>query len=314
MILVCELMWAEGIDILAAARPTIYDPQLGVRRGQLLVQASQAEAIVVRNLTQVDRALFQAAHQLRVVGRLGVGLDNIDLDAARKAGVRVVYAPGANAIATAEFTLGLCLALARRLPDAIASARAGCWERGALAGSELAGRVLGVLGLGRTGTLLARSARALGMDVWSHHPRRLPDDVEARHAGARLVGFEELLRNADFVSLHLPLTAETQGLIGTRQLALFRPDAYLINTARGGLVDEIALARALQEGWLAGAALDVRSAEPPDQPDPLAALPNVLLTPHIAGLTTESQRLTSTLVARDVLRVLQGRRPRWAAV
>jgi D-3-phosphoglycerate dehydrogenase len=306
LILVCELMWEEGLDLLRAEAPTLYDPDLGGRREHLLRRAADAEALIVRNATWVDRELLGAARRLKVVGRLGVGLDNIDLDAASRAGVRVVFAPGVNSVATAEFALGLCLSLARHIPAAGAAGAKGVWERRGLAGRELAGCVLGVLGLGRTGTQVARAARALGMEVWSHNPHRPLDDAEARHAGVRPVGFEELLRGADFVSLHLPLTAETRGLIGPRQLALFRPDAYLINTARGGLVDEPALARALREGWLAGAALDVRAIEPPPDPDPLAGVPNLLLTPHVAGLTEEAQRLTSTRVARDVLRVLRG--------
>jgi D-3-phosphoglycerate dehydrogenase len=309
LILVAEFMAEEGLRVLRSFRETRYEPDLWRQPVRLRVLASEAAALVVRNLTPVDGGLLAAAPRLQVVGRLGVGLDNIDLAAARRHGVAVVYAPGANAVATAEFTLTLCLALARRLIPAAAAAASGRWEREAFAGCELAGRVLGVLGLGRIGRLVARRARALGMDVWAYHPSRGADDPEVRELGVRLVEREQLFRSADFVSLHLPLTAETRHLVGQGELALMRPDAFLINTARGGLVDERALARALREGWIAGAALDVREGEPPPRPDPLEGVPNLILTPHVAGLSREALRLTSLAVADDVVRVLRGQRP-----
>jgi D-3-phosphoglycerate dehydrogenase len=313
-IVVAEWMWEEAVGVLDRAGRVHYDPELWRRPQALRAAIAGAEALVVRNQTRVDGELLAAAPRLRVVGRLGSGLDNVDSQAAAAAGVTVVYAPGANAVATAEFTLLLALSLARKLPVAAAAARAGKWARAELVGRDLAGAVLGVLGLGRVGTLVARRARALGMEVVTAHPRLQPDDPELRDVGARLLPLEGVLRSADVVTLHLPLRPDTYHLLGRRELALMKPGALLVNTARGGLIDEEALAQALAEGWIGGAALDVREQEPPPSPDPLAALPGVLLTPHVAGLSAESQRAACRRVAEDVVAVLAGRPARHALV
>lgn len=306
-VVVVEFMSPEGLAMLAQGAELEYDPSLCGAPARLRAAIARADGLIVRNGTRVDRDLLRAAPRLRVVGRLGAGLDNLDLLSLREMNIEAVYAPGVNAVATAEFTLTLALALARGFRPEWLDGRGPTWvERPSCAGIELAGRTLGLLGLGRVGQTVARKARALGMHILATQPGRAPDDPVVREVGARLVPLPELLRGADVISLHCPLTPETRGVIGRRELALVRPGALLINTARGGLVDETALAAALREGWLAGAALDVRASEPPKDPDPLAGVPGLIRTPHIAGLTQEAQRLTGTLVAREVLRVLAG--------
>lgn len=316
-IVVAELIWAEGLRILATAGPTRYDPDLWRRPDDLAAGLAGARALVVRNRTRVDAALLDAAPRLRVVGRLGAGLDNIDLAACRARGVGVVHAPGANAVSVAEMTIGLLLALARKIPGADASVRAGGWDREAFSGVELAGKDLGILGFGRIGRLVAERARAFGLRIATSHPRLTPGDPGLQRVGARLVGLEELLGAADALTVHLPLTPQTRGLLGRRELALMKPAAFLVQVGRGGVVDEAALADALEGGRLAGAALDVRESEPPAAGDPVAArlarLWNVILTPHVAGLTTESQRRVCVEVAQDVARVLAGEGPRHPA-
>lgn len=319
MIVVAELMWPEGLAVLAeggaaGAGAVRYDPDLHRRPEDLAAAlAGGARALVVRNRTRVDAALLKAAPRLRVVGRLGAGLDNVDVAACRRRGVEVVYAPDANAVSVAEMTLALVLALARRLPPADAHVRGGGWDREAFAGVELDGKTLGILGFGRVGRLVAERARAFGMALLTHHPRLAPDHPDLARLGVRLVPLADLLAGCDVLTVHLPLTAATRGLLDAAALARLRPGAFLVDVGRGGVVDEAALAGALEQGRLAGAALDVRAAEPPDPGDPVAArlarLPNVLLTPHVAGLTAEAQRRTCIGVARDVLRVLAGDPP-----
>ena len=316
-VVIAEFMAAEGLELLARGAQTRYDPGLGDDPPALAAALAGADGLIVRNRARVDARLLHAAPRLRAVGRLGSGLDNLDLPRLAAAGIEVVSAPGVNAGATAEFALCLALALARRLEPAWLGPRGPDFSgRAAYAGLELGGRTLGVVGLGRVGQALARKARALGMTALAAQPRREAADGTAREVGAELVPLPELLRRSDVLSLHTPLTAETRGLVGRRELALLRPTAVLINTARGGLIDEAALALALRERWLAGAALDVRDPEPPAQPDPLDGVPNLIRTPHVAGLTQEAQREASLVVAAGLLRVLrreEGRRGHAAA-
>lgn len=332
MIVVAEMMWPEGLAVLegggAGAEPGAgpggaagaggeavrYDPDLHRRPGDLAAAlAAGARALVVRNRTRVDARLLAAAPALRVVGRLGAGLDNVDVAACRRRGVEVVHAPDANAVSVAEMTLALVLALARRLAPADAHVRGGGWERQAFAGMELDGKTLGILGFGRIGRLVAGRARAFGMRLLTHHPRLSAGDPDLVRLGVELVPLDDLLAGCDVLTVHLPLTPATRNLLDAAALARLRPGAHLVNVGRGGVVDEAALADALEQGRLAGAALDVRASEPPGAGDPVAArlnrLPNVLLTPHVAGLTAEAQRRTCLQVARDVLRVLAGEPP-----
>lgn len=306
-VVVAEFMAPEGLQVLAGAGEVSYDPGLGERRAELCAACGDAEALIVRNRTRVDAELVGSAPRLRAVGRLGSGLDNLDTKTLRAAGVEVVVASGTNAVATAEFTLAMAPALARGWrADWLGDPGPDWTVRPTLGGFELCGRTLGLVGLGRVGQAVARRGRAMGLSVLAAHPGRRPDDPVIRDCGAELVPLSELLRRSDVVSLHAALVPETRGLIGRRELALVRPGAVVINTARGGLLDEAALAVALRDGWLAGAALDVRDPEPPPRPDPLDGLPGLIRTPHIAGLTAEAQRSTALQVAHEVVRILTG--------
>jgi D-3-phosphoglycerate dehydrogenase len=265
-------------------------------------ETEDARALIVRNRTRVDGALLDRLPRLEVVGRAGVGLDNIDLDACTAAGVVVTYAPGENADSTAEHTLALALAAAHRVAELDRSVRRGEWDR--RMGRELSGGVWGVVGFGRIGRRVAALAQGIGMTVLAADPA--VGAAEAVAEGADLVPLDRLLAQALVVSVHVPLVDGARGLIGARELALMRPEAVLVNSARGGVVDEAALAGALRDGRIAGAGLDVREQEPPPRPDPLATLENAVLTPHVAALTHEAQQRVLQRVARDVRAVLSG--------
>lgn len=302
-----------GVDRLEAFGATTYDSALWRDRARLLDLLSDCEALIVRNQTQVDAELLDHAPKLKVVGRLGVGLDNLDLEALRARGITVVTGGNANAISVAEYTLAAMLTLARRLPAADHHTKGGGWDRAAFgAGFELHGKTLGLIGLGDIGARVARRALAFGMRVVAHDPLITPHHFAAAELGVMLTPLDDLLGESDFISLHVPLLTTTHHLINTERLARMKPTAMLINTSRGGIVDEAALIEALRAGRLGGAALDVREHEPPEQPDPLAQFENVLLTPHIAGLTAESQARVCRAVAEDVLRALRGERPLFA--
>jgi D-3-phosphoglycerate dehydrogenase/(S)-sulfolactate dehydrogenase len=308
-IVISELMWPHGVGLLQAAGPSIYDETLWQDRARLRTLLADCVALVVRNQTRVDAELVQVAPALRVVGRLGVGLDNLDMPALRSRGITVVTGGNANSLSVAECTMAMILALARGLVQANASTHAGAWERQRFTGFEICGQTLGLLGLGDVGARVARRAGAFGMRLLAHDPVLTPSHMAVAEFGVTLVSLDTLFAQSDFVSLHLPLTASTRGLVSRERLALMKSSAFLINTSRGGVVDEDALAESLEARRLAGAALDVRDHEPPSSPDRLAALPNVLLTPHIAGLTHQSQDGICTSVAQDVLRVLAGQEP-----
>jgi len=311
-ILITEWMPA-AVDRLAAAGETSYDPTLWRDRPRLCELLTRCEALIVRNQTQVNAELLAHAPNLKVVGRLGVGLDNLDLRALRERGTVVVTGGQANAISVAEYTFGAMLALARKLPAADRSTKSGGWERATFGvGAELYGKTLGLVGLGDIGARVTKRAVAFGMRVIAHDPLITPLHFAPAEFGALLLSLDEVLCQSDFVSLHVPLLPATANLIDAGRLSLMKPTAVLINTSRGGIVDEAALAEALRAGRLGGAALDVRMHEPPGSDDPLAVLDNVLLTPHIAGLTAESQARVCAAVADDVLRVLRGSRPLFA--
>lgn len=265
-------------------------------RSELLERVRQCSGLIVRNYTVVDRELIEAAPSLRVVGRLGAGLDNLDLVALKERSIPVVHAPGLNARAVAEYVLGACFDLARRLAYSDRKVRSGAWERHA--GLELRGQHAGIIGLGATGAATAELLQAAGMSVAGYDPFLLPPPhVEA-------LGLAELLERSRFLTVHVPLNDATRGMLGPKELALLPPLAFVINAARGGIVDEIALLAALESGHLGGAALDVRYHEPPHQPDPFAARDDVLLTPHLAGLTEESIAAVARHVLSGVRRAL----------
>jgi (S)-sulfolactate dehydrogenase len=300
-IVICEFMDEPSVNALRERFHVVYDPALVDCGPELLAQLGDADALVVRNRTQVRGALLDAAPRLRVVGRLGVGLDNIDVPACQARAIEVIPATGANAQAVAEYVIGCGMLLLRGAYQATAAVAAGEWPRTALSdGRESAGKLLGLVGFGGIGQLAARLARALGMRTVAHDPL-LPADAPAwRDTGAERVPLDELLAQADVVSLHVPLTDATRGLMDASRIAAMKPGAVLVNTARGGIVDEAALAQALREGRLGGAALDVFEREPLAAGSPLAGVPNLILTPHIAGVTHESNQRVSSLIAARV--------------
>lgn len=288
----------EGVAVLREAPGLeVRDASGGDREG-LVDALSDASALIVRSSTTVDAALLEAAPRLEVVGRAGVGVDNIDLDAATRQGVAVLNAPGGNTSSTAELALALLLAVARRIPEADRAVRAGRWDRKALRGSQLRGRTLGIVGAGRIGSAVAQRARALGMELLVHDPYVSGDRIE--DLGAESVELEALFERSDVVTLHAPLTAATEGLVGPDELGLLGPDGYLVNAARGGLVDEEALAAALGGGQLAGAALDVYGQEPLSADSPLREAPNLVMTPHLGAATAEAKREVALEIAGSV--------------
>jgi D-3-phosphoglycerate dehydrogenase len=260
---------------------------------------------MVRNMTIVDREVIDAAPNLQVIGRIGVGLDNLDLRALSEHGIVVCYPPEENAVSVAEHVFAMLLSYARRIPGADASVREGKWERSRFIGFELAGKTMGILGLGRIGFRVAVRARAFGMRVLAYDPYMVAQHAAVTETGTELASLEEVLRQSDVVTCHLPLTDETRGLLDAERLGWMKPTAILINTSRGPAVKEADLLQALLENRLGGALLDVREKEPPGE-DPLHALPNVLLTPHIASWTEESLHRVISTVAADVDRVLSG--------
>jgi D-3-phosphoglycerate dehydrogenase len=263
----------------------------------LAAALADADALVVRSAVQVDDALMEFAPKLRVIGRAGVGVDNIDAEAATRRGIVVMNTPGANAVAVAELTLGLMLALARKVPTANASMHEGKWEKKSLQGAELRGKTLGILGLGRIGLEVARRAKGFGMEIIGSDP--FVSAAVARENGIRLVTLEELTAGADYLTLHVGLTPQTTGVINAKSLAAMKKGVRIINCARGELIDDAALVAALKSGHVAGTALDVFAIEPPKE-SPYAELENVILTPHIAGSTAEAQEAVGIQIARQV--------------
>jgi (S)-sulfolactate dehydrogenase len=306
-ITICEFMDDKSVQALRQRFDVTYDATL-VDRPQDLARALQhADALVVRNRTQVNAGLLAAAPQLRVVGRLGVGLDNIDVAACEARGIAVIPATGANALAVAEYVIATGMVLLRGAYLSSAAVAAGQWPRAQLSeGRETAGKTLGLVGFGGIGRLTAQLAQALGMRVLAFDPMLDAGAEVWRATGTTCSTLDDLLRDADVVSLHVPLTAATRNLMDERRIGLMKQGAVLINTARGGIVDESALARALREGRLAGAALDVFEHEPLPSGSNLAGVPNLILTPHIGGVTRESNERVSAMIADRVAERLLG--------
>jgi len=265
-----------------------------------------ARALIVRNKTNVNGELLKAGKHLIAVGRAGVGLDNIDLEGANGLGIVVTCTPDQNSISVAELAIGLMIALARKIPAATADTSAGRWNRQQFMGTELYGKTFGIVGAGKIGFLTATRARALGMQILAFDPFVSEDSVLVREAHAELVELDELLARADVVSCHVPGSPKTDGLINRERLEKMKPTAFFINTARGQVVKEDDMIAALKAGKLAGAALDVRSAEPPKSSE-LDHMPNVILTPHIAAFTNEAQSRVTRVVCEDIARLLDGR-------
>ncbi len=275
----------------------------GADRSELLAAAPDASALLIRSATQVDQEVFDAAPQLRIVARAGVGLDNVDVAAADRAGVTVANAPTSNSVSVAELTVGLIISLFRDIPAAAASVRAGEWKRSAFKGVELAGKTAGILGFGRIGKLVATRLAAFDMQLIAYDPY-VPAEAMAQ-AGVRAVSLDELMRESDVLTVHLPLCSETRGIVGDRELRLAKPTLRLVNAARGGIVDEFALAQALKEERLTAAAVDVFEVEPPEH-SPLPRLDAVLPTPHMGAATAEAQERAGTDAVRSVHQALTG--------
>jgi D-3-phosphoglycerate dehydrogenase len=259
----------------------------------------------IAGLDAIDAAALQAADRLKVISRYGVGVDNVDLNAARRRGIIVTNTPGANSVSVAELALGLMLALARQIPEAVEAVHQGKWPR--YAGLSLEGKTVGLLGLGAIGRQLARRLAGFDCRVLAHDP--LVDAQTAEQLGVELTGMDEILRQADFVSLHLPLLPETRGLVNDAFLANMKSGAYLVNTARGEIVDEAALLRALQSGHLKGAGLDAFAVEPPDAANPLLRLAQVVATPHLGAMTDGATSNMGWMALRDCLAVLRNEEP-----
>jgi D-3-phosphoglycerate dehydrogenase / 2-oxoglutarate reductase len=305
-----NLLITDGLDASAQAvlHSCSVDDRTGISADELAKIIGDYDALIVRGRTKVSVSLLDTAAKLKVVGRAGVGVDNIDLAAAKSHGVTVVNAPVSTTLAVAELTFGLLLALTREIPRADSSMKQGQWLKKELEGVELNGKTIGILGMGRIGAEVARRARAFGMDVLGYDPLLTPEEIRGRVAEP--VDRDELLARSDFISLHLPLTAETRGLLDADQFAKMKDGARIVCAARGGIIDEAALLSALESGKIAGAALDVFESEPPGATD-LVKHPKVIVTPHVGAQTAEAQSRAAEDIASEVLNALNGKPLRW---
>ena len=308
-ILVTELMWEDGIEALRDKGYTVdYDMELSRKREELLSLLPDYDAVIVRNETKVDTEFLDTAKKAQVIGRLGVGLDNIDLHAARERNIPVVSARNANATSVAEYVMAAMLNASRALSDADADVRQGNWDRKFFTGSELYNKTLGLVGMGEIAHRVAKRAKAFGMKVIGYDPFVAAYDHVVQETGIEPVELDELFRSADFISVHVPLTPATRHLIDRDKLNLMKPHAYIINSARGGIIHEDDLVEAVADNRIAGAYLDVLEKEPVDINSPLLKYDAIKLSPHIAGLTVEAQSRTALLIAHEVDRVLTGGR------
>ena len=304
-VLISEFMDPRAVAQLAAAHEVLYDPALVDDAPRLLAEAARADAIIVRNRTQVRGELLAALTRCKVVGRLGVGLDNIDVPACEARGMKVIPATGANALSVAEYVIATAMLLLRGAYRSSAEVAAGQWPRNALSnGREIGGKTLGLVGFGSIGQLTAKLGQAMGMQALAYDAMLSASNPVFAHAGVRGMALDELVVHADVLSLHVPLVDSTRNLFGAERIASMRPGAVLVNTSRGGIVDEAALAAALKSGKLGGAALDVFASEPLAANAAFAACPNLLLTPHIAGVSSESNERVSFMIAERVLEAL----------
>jgi D-3-phosphoglycerate dehydrogenase len=306
-ILVADPVAAEGVEMLRGVGEV--EVRTGLAPTELIAAIADYDALVVRSETKVTREVLEAGRKLVAVGRAGVGVDNIDLEAATERGVVVVNAPQGNTVAAAEHTIALLMALARHLPQADASMRQGLWARKEYVGTEIRGKVLGIIGLGKIGSEVARRAVGMEMRVLGNDPF-VPEE-RARALGVELVEFDEILAESDFITVHPPLTPQTQGMIDAGEIAQMKDGVRLINVARGGIIDEIALANAVRSGKVAGAAIDVFSTEPPGE-NPLLGDPRIIITPHLGASTAEAQERVALDVAEQLVDILSGRPARYA--
>jgi len=291
-ILISDPIAEEGKELLKT-RGFEVDEKTGLTEDELVLIIPHYDGIIVRSATRVTRRVIEAATNLKVIGRAGVGLDNIDLDAAKERDIRVFNAPGGTTISVAELTMGMIIACTRSIPEATLSIKSGKWEKKKFVGRELYGKTLGIVGLGRIGKAVAERALAFGMRVIAY------DIVPQEFRGIQMVTFEELLKEADIITLHIPISPTTRYLISDENIKKMKDGVVIINCARGGLVNEEALARALKSGKVSCAALDTYEKEPPSG-SPITEFPNVVLTPHIGGQTREGQVRASVEIAKKV--------------
>jgi (S)-sulfolactate dehydrogenase len=304
-IVITEFMDERAVAELRAAHEVFHDAQLVDDMSRLLAEAARADVLIVRNRTQVRGALLQALTRCKVVGRLGVGMDNIDMPGCEARGMKVIPATGANALSVAEYVVTTALMLLRGAYQSTGAVVAGQWPRTALSnGREIGGKTLGLVGFGSIGQLTAQLAKGLGMEVTAFDAMMDEDHPAYAGVGVRAAGLDEVLTTSDVVSLHVPLLDSTRGLLNAERIGAMKKGAVLINTARGGIVDEVALASALKSGHLGGAAIDVFGAEPLPAAPHFEGCPNLLLTPHIAGVSVEANDRVSSLIAQKVLEAL----------
>ena len=303
-VLVTDTLADSGLAILRAASDVDLDYRAGLKGNELLQAVSKSDALITRSGTAVTRELVNAGRRLRIVGRAGVGLDNVDVDACTERGILVINAPTANILSATEHTMAMLLALCRNIPAADASVKRGEWVRSKFMGFELSGKTLGIIGLGRIGTRVTTRARAFGMHVIAYDPYIAPTVGEK--VGAEMVSLDELLAQADVITVHTPLTDETRGMLGAAEIAKMKNGAIALNIARGGIWEEPALADALKSGKIGGGAIDVYEEEPPAKDNPLLRLDNVILSPHIGANTIEAQDRVAVQTAEMVVDALRG--------
>lgn len=306
-VLIADPISNEGIDILRGYAQV--DIKLGLKSEEIISIIGDYEALVVRSQTQVSAKVIEAGKKLQIIARAGVGIDNIDVEEATRRGIVVVNAPTGNTISAAEHTIALMLSLARHIPQANAMLKSGVWQRSDFIGAEVRNKTLGIIGLGNIGSEVARRARGLEMKLIAYDPFISVD--YAHNLQVELVPLKQLLKESDFITLHLPITASTKGLIGAKELALVKPTARIINTARGGLIDEEALAKAVKEKRMAGAAIDVFATEPVTK-SILFEDNNIIVTPHLGASTTEAQAIAATDVAKQIIDVFKGQPARYS--
>jgi len=304
-ILISDKLANEGINILEAVEGFEVDCQFGIEPQELKRIIKDYDALIIRSGTKVTADIIEAADKLKFIGRAGVGLDNVDLKAATKKGIVAMNTPAGNTTSTAEQTMSLILALSRNIPQACASLRGGKWERSKFKGVELYGKSLGIIGLGRIGSTVAGMAKAFGMKILAYDPY-LSVEV-ANKLGVEVVDFEELIKNSDYITIHTPKSVETKGLIDEKEFSMMKPTARIINCARGGIINEDALVKALQERRIAGCAVDVYEKEPPDMGHPLLSLDTCVATPHLGASTSEAQINVAIEIAETVRDALLGK-------
>lgn len=302
-ILVTDPISEQGLHELYAAGDFEIVEKVGISAGELVHMIADFDALLVRSQTKVTKEVILAGKKLRVIGRAGVGVDNIDVRAATKAGILVINAPDGNTVTTAEFTFSMMLALARHIPQANASLRSGKWERTLFTGVELRDKILGIVGFGRIGTEVAKRAQVFGMQVIAYDP--FLSVTRGEKLGIQVASLDETIQKADFITVHTPLTKDTRHLISDKEFAMMKRGVKVLNCARGGIIDEAALIRALDEGVVSGAALDVYEEEPA-MANPLLSYPQVIATPHLGASTVEAQVNVAVDVAVGLIRLLRG--------